>query len=67
MTDATSDVASDVASDTASDAASDVASDVASDTGPVEDWTTDYDIRDPGYIEDPVPIWREMRQKCPIA
>jgi hypothetical protein len=35
--------------------------------GPVEDWTTDYDIRDEGYIEDPVPIWAEMRDKCPVA
>ncbi len=35
--------------------------------GPVEDWTTDYDIRDESYVEDPVPIWAEMRDKCPIA
>ena len=35
--------------------------------GPVEDWTTDYDIRDEAYVEDPVPIWAEMRSKCPIA
>ncbi len=35
--------------------------------GPVEDWTTDYDIRDEAYVEDPVPIWAEMREKCPIA
>lgn len=35
--------------------------------GPVEDWTTDFDIRDEGYIENPVPIWAEMREKCPIA
>ena len=35
--------------------------------GPVTDWTTDYDIRDTDYIEDPVPIWAEMREKCPIA
>ena len=35
--------------------------------GPVEDWTTDYDIRDEDYINDPVPIWAEMRDKCPIA
>ncbi len=35
--------------------------------GPVEDWTTDYDIRDDDYIENPVPIWAEMRAKCPIA
>ncbi len=35
--------------------------------GPVEDWTTDYDIRDDAYVENPVPIWAEMRDKCPIA
>ncbi len=35
--------------------------------GPVEDWTTDYDIRDPSYVENPVPIWAEMRERCPIA
>ncbi len=33
--------------------------------GPVTDWTTDYDIRDEAYIEDPVPIWAEMREKMP--
>lgn len=37
------------------------------DTAPVEDWATDYDINDPGYIEDPVPVWRELRGECPIA
>ncbi len=35
--------------------------------GPVTDWTTDYDIRDETYIENPVPIWAEMRGTCPIA
>jgi len=35
--------------------------------GPVTDWTTDYDIRDPEYIENPVPMWAEMREKCPVA
>lgn len=35
--------------------------------GPVEDWATDYDIRDDAYVENPVPIWAEMREKCPIA
>ena len=34
---------------------------------PVKDWTTDYDIFDPGYIKDPDPIWDELRQKCPVA
>ena len=37
------------------------------DTAPVHDWATDYDINDPGYIEDPVPVWRELRGTCPIA
>jgi cytochrome P450 len=35
--------------------------------GPVEDWATDYDIRDRAYVENPVPIWAEMRERCPIA
>ncbi len=35
--------------------------------GPVTDWTTDYDIRDQEYIENPVPIWADMRAKCPVA
>lgn len=35
--------------------------------GEVTDWTTDYDIRDADYVKDPVPIWAEMREQCPIA
>ena len=35
--------------------------------GPVEDWGSDYDIRDAAYVENPVPIWAEMREQCPIA
>ena len=38
-----------------------------SKTPPVEDWATDYDIFDPDYIKDPVPVWNELRGKCPIA
>ena len=41
--------------------------DVWADGGPVDDWTTDYDIRDKDYVENPVPIWAEMRDKCPVA
>ena len=41
--------------------------DVWAPGGPVTDWTTDYDIRDEAYIENPAPIWAEMREKCPIA
>jgi len=34
---------------------------------PVSDWTTDYDIFDQAYVDDPYPIWDELRQRCPIA
>ncbi|MDE0136863.1 MAG: cytochrome P450 [Acidimicrobiaceae bacterium] len=37
------------------------------DTAPVDDWDTDYDIFDPGYVRDPAPVWDELRQRCPIA
>lgn len=33
----------------------------------VTDWTTDYDIFDRQYIDDPFPIWDDMRQRCPIS
>jgi len=34
---------------------------------PVNDWSTDFDHLDPGWIENPYPIWDELREKCPIA
>src|SRR5271165_4393982 len=34
---------------------------------PVSDWTTDYDIFDPGYVSDPYPVWHDLRVGCPIA
>jgi cytochrome P450 len=37
------------------------------DHSPVTDWNTDYDIRDEAYVNDPYPIWAEMRVQCPIA
>ncbi|WP_423923019.1 cytochrome P450 [Candidatus Poriferisodalis sp.] len=37
------------------------------DTAPVDDWDTDYDIFDPGYVTDPAPVWEELRSQCPIA
>jgi len=33
----------------------------------VVDWTTDYDIFDPGYVRDPAPVWDELRGECPVA
>ena len=34
---------------------------------PVSDWTIDFDHLDPRWVENPYPIWDELRQKCPIA
>jgi cytochrome P450 len=34
---------------------------------PVTDWATDFDHTDPRWIEDPYPIWDELRQRCPVA
>lgn len=35
-------------------------------TEPVNDWTTDYDIFDPGFVKDPYPVWEELRPTCPV-
>jgi cytochrome P450 len=40
---------------------------VARKTDPVLDWSTDFDVLDPMYIEDPFPIWDDLRNTCPIA
>ena len=34
---------------------------------PVNDWATDFDHLDPRWIENPYPIWQELRETCPIA
>jgi cytochrome P450 len=34
---------------------------------PVQDWATDYDIFDPGYVARPQEIWDSMRKECPVA
>ena len=36
-------------------------------TPAVADWATDYDIFDPDYVRDPAPVWKELRDRCPIA
>lgn len=36
-------------------------------TPPVDDWAADYDIFDAAYVKDPLPVWNELRNKCPIA
>ena len=34
---------------------------------PVNDWSTDFDHLDPRWVEDPYPIWDQLRETCPIA
>src|ERR1700730_18066824 len=34
---------------------------------PVTDWTSDFDHLDPRWVENPFPIWDELRQTCPVA
>ena len=34
---------------------------------PVADWASDFDHLDPEWVDNPYPIWDELRRKCPIA
>ncbi len=34
---------------------------------PVSDWTSDWDHHDPAWVNDPFPIWDELRSGCPVA
>ena len=34
---------------------------------PVKDWATDWDHFDLRWVEDPFPIWDELRGSCPVA
>ena len=38
-----------------------------SDVRPVVDWDTDFDVMSPAYINDPFPIWDDLRTGCPVA
>jgi cytochrome P450 len=31
------------------------------------DWGTDYDLFHPAYVNNPYPIWDELRERCPVA
>ena len=34
---------------------------------PVADWATDFDPTHPALIDDPAPILKEIRSRCPVA
>jgi cytochrome P450 len=37
------------------------------DTPRVDDWATDWDHHDPRWVDDPFPIWDDLRTHCPVA
>ena len=38
-----------------------------SEDKPVSDWASDFDVFSPEYTTDPVPIWKELHGRCPVA
>ena len=38
---------------------------MSTELGSVTDWTTDFDLFDPRYVEDPASVWLELRERCP--
>ncbi len=34
---------------------------------PVDDFATDWDFNDPAWVDDPYPIWADLRARCPMA
>lgn len=34
---------------------------------PVADWATDWDHHHPDWVDDPYPIWKQLRESCPMA
>jgi cytochrome P450 len=38
-----------------------------SERAPVKDWATDWDHFSAQWVEDPFPIWDELRSRCPVA
>ncbi len=38
-----------------------------SEKPPVLDFATDWDHTDPQWVNDPYPIWEDLRQRCPVA
>ncbi|MSY31429.1 MAG: cytochrome P450, partial [Actinobacteria bacterium] len=33
----------------------------------VEDFATDFDHADPQWVNNPYPIWEDLRTRCPVA
>ncbi len=44
-----------------------VADGAASAIPPVDDFATDWDFNDPAWVNDPFPIWEDLRDRCPMG
>ena len=42
-------------------------SDLVRTAAPVIDWASDFDHTDPVWVDNPFPIWDDLRKQCPIA
>jgi cytochrome P450 len=42
-------------------------SDTVRTAPPVIDWATDFDHTDPVWVDNPFPIWDDLRKRCPVA
>ena len=40
---------------------------VVGERAPVEDWETDYDLFEDGYVRSPYEMWSSVRDHCPVA
>lgn len=41
--------------------------DMQSEISEVKDWATDWDHHHPDWVQDPFPIWDDLRERCPVA
>ena len=46
---------------------SDIVDDPVAQKLPVEDFASDWDHTDPRWVNDPYPIWDDLRGRCPVA
>ena len=46
---------------------SDIVDEAVAHKVPVEDFASDWDHTDPQWVNDPYPIWEDLRGRCPVA
>ncbi|MEA3218419.1 MAG: hypothetical protein QOJ19_4575, partial [Acidimicrobiia bacterium] len=40
---------------------------MTTESGPVHDWSIDFDLFDPGFVVDPYSVYADLRERCPVA